>query len=131
LSGYLLDTSILIGAEGGSLPGEPPDGDARLSVVTLTELRVGVLRASSEAHREKRLATLERARSFIALPFDDYVAEPLAELIAAARERRRRLEAMDAIIAATAIVHDLVVWTQDDDFEVLAELAPELEIARA
>jgi predicted nucleic acid-binding protein len=35
---------------------------------------------------------------------------------------------MDAIIAATALAHDLAVWTQDDDFKVLAELAPELQV---
>jgi predicted nucleic acid-binding protein len=37
---------------------------------------------------------------------------------------------MDAIIAATAMVHDLDVWTQDDDFDVLAELAPDLRVRR-
>ncbi len=38
---------------------------------------------------------------------------------------------MDAIIAATALVHDLVVWTQDDDFEDLARLAPDLRVSMA
>ncbi len=37
---------------------------------------------------------------------------------------------MDAIIAATVLAHDLAVWTQDDDFDVLAELAPELRLQR-
>jgi len=32
--------------------------------------------------------------------------------------------------AATALAHNLAVWTQDDDFEVLAELAPELRVYR-
>jgi predicted nucleic acid-binding protein len=31
---------------------------------------------------------------------------------------------MDAIIATTALVHDLDVWTQDDDVDILAELPP-------
>lgn len=35
---------------------------------------------------------------------------------------------MDAIVAATALAHDLEVWTQDDDFQVLSELAPELRV---
>ena len=35
---------------------------------------------------------------------------------------------MDAIIAATALAHDLAVWTQDDDFAILVELAPELRV---
>jgi len=37
---------------------------------------------------------------------------------------------MDAIIAATALAHDLAVWTQDDDFDVLAQLAPALRVNR-
>jgi predicted nucleic acid-binding protein len=36
---------------------------------------------------------------------------------------------MDAIIAATALVHDLDVWPQDDDFDILARLASELRIS--
>ena len=69
-------------------------------------------------------------RSFIALPYDEAVAVRLGELLAAARTQRRRAGAMDAIIAATALTHDLAVWTQDDDFDVLAELAPELRVSR-
>lgn len=77
-----------------------------------------------------RQATLERARRFIPLPYDEAVADRLAELLAAARERQRRAGAMDAIIAATALVHGLVVWTQDDDFDVLAQLASDLVVWR-
>ena len=54
-----------------------------------------------------------------------------AELLAKARgQRRRAAGAMDAIIAATALVHDLAVWTQDDDFAVLADLEPALRVHR-
>jgi predicted nucleic acid-binding protein len=38
---------------------------------------------------------------------------------------------MDAIIAATALAHDLFVWRQDGDFDVLAELAPTLRVHRS
>ena len=34
-------------------------------------------------------------------------------------------------IAATALAHDLTVWTQDNDFAVLAELAPRLRLRLA
>lgn len=74
--------------------------------------------------------TLARARRFVPLPYDEIVAERLAELLAAARTQGRRAGAMDAIIAATALVHDLALWTQDDDFAVLAELAPALRVHR-
>jgi len=130
LSGYIADTSIFVAGEQRRALGEPPDGDARISVATLTELSAGVRRAQSDAIRALREVTYARARRFIALPYDELVAERLAELLHAAREQRRRAGAMDAIIAATALTHDLVVWTQDDDFDVLAELAPELRVSR-
>jgi predicted nucleic acid-binding protein len=131
LSGYLADTSVFVAAEQRRALGTPPPGDARISVATLTELGFGVRRAASQPLRDLREATLGRARRFIALPYDERVAERLADLLAAARDRRRRAGAMDAIIAATALAHDLAVWTQDDDFDVLSELAPALRIERA
>ena len=131
MSGYLADTSIFVAAEQQRTLAAPPAGDARISVATLTELGVGVRRAASEPLRELREATLGRARRFIALPYDERVAQRLADLLATARGRQRRAGAMDAIIAATALAHDLAVWTQDDDFDVLAELAPALRVERA
>lgn len=131
MSGYLADTSVFVAAEQRRPLGEPPRGEARISVATLTELGVGVRRAGSEPLRELRQATLSRARHFIALPYDEPVAERLADLLAAARTQRRRAGAMDAIIAATALAHDLTIWTQDDDFDVLAELVPDLSVQSA
>jgi hypothetical protein len=131
LSGYLADTSVFIAAEQQRTIGAPPAGDARISVATLTELGVGLRRAATQPLRELREATLARAQRFIALPYDERVAERLADLLATARDRQRRAGAMDAIIAATALAHDLAVWTQDDDFDVLAELAPALRVERA
>jgi predicted nucleic acid-binding protein len=131
VSGYLADTSVFVAAEQQRTLGAPPAGDARISVATLTELGVGVRRAATEPLRELREATLGSARRFIALPYDERVAERLADLLATARQRQRRAGAMDAIIAATALAHDLAIWTQDDDFDVLAELAPALRVARA
>jgi len=130
VAGYLADTSVFVAAEQRRALGEPPAGDARISVATLTELGVGVRMAASEELRGLRRATLERSRRFVPLPYDEAVADRLAGLLAAARRLERRAGAMDAIIAATALVHDLEVWTQDDDFEVLAELEPRLRVRR-
>jgi predicted nucleic acid-binding protein len=127
---YIADTSVFVAAEQGRALASPPGGMAQISVATLTELAVGVLRAGSRDLRTLREATLARARAFIALPYDEPVAGRLAELLAAARDTGRRAGAMDAIIAATALAHDLAIWTQDDDFGVLAELAPELRVHR-
>jgi predicted nucleic acid-binding protein len=128
MAGYLMDTSVFVAAEQGRPLSDPPQGDARLSVATLTELHVGVGRAPEGPLRTLREATLERAEKFIALPYDETVARRLAKLLVAARDQRRRAGAMDAIVAATALAHGLAVWTQDDDFEVLAELDPELRV---
>lgn len=128
MSGYLVDTSIFVAAEQRRPLGSPPTGEARISVATLTELIVGARRAQAPELRQLREATLAKARSFVALPYDEFVAESLAELLTNARASRKRAGAMDAIIAATALVHDLTVWTQDDDFETLAELAPRLRV---
>jgi toxin FitB len=131
VSGYLADTSVFVAAEQRRPLGPAPAGDARISVATLTELGVGVRRAAHGPLAELRQATLARARRFIALPYDEPVAERLADLLAAARARQRRAGAMDAIIAATALAHHLTVWAQDDDFDALAVLAPALRVHRA
>jgi hypothetical protein len=99
-------------------------------VATLTELGMGVRRADGDELRELRELTLARARRFIALPYDEAVADRLADILSTARTRKRRAGAMDAIIAATALAHELAVWTQDDDFDVLAALAPQLRVHR-
>jgi predicted nucleic acid-binding protein len=130
VTGYLLDTSVFVASEQRRQLGHAPAGDARISVATLTELGVGVRRATTPSVRELREATFGAAARFIALPYDELVAERLADLLATARTLGRRAGAMDAIIAATALVHDLEVWTQDDDFDVLVELAPDLRVHR-
>ena len=130
MSGYLADTSVFVAAEQRRPLGAPPDGDARISVATLTELGAGVRRAGNESLRRLRGETMSRARRFVALPYDEDVADRLAELLSRARRHGCRAGAMDAIIAATAMAHGLVVWTQDEDFDVLAELAPELRVER-
>jgi predicted nucleic acid-binding protein len=130
VSGYLADTSVFVAAEQRRPLGAPPSGEARISVATLTELGVGVRRAGNESLRLLREETMSRARRFVALPYDEDVADRLAELLSRAREHGRRAGAIDAIIAATALTHGLVVWTQDDDFDVLAELVTELRVER-
>jgi len=70
----------------------------------VTELGVGVRRAEAGALRQLREFTLARARRFVALSHDEPVAERLADLLATARASGRRAGAMDAIIAATALV---------------------------
>ncbi|MGB6426107.1 MAG: PIN domain-containing protein [Solirubrobacterales bacterium] len=131
MSGYLADTSIFIAAEQGRPLGNPPTGEARISVVTVSELLLGVHRAHGTQLRQVREETLARARAFVALAYDEPSAEYFAGLVAGLRQGKRRALVMDAIIAATALAHDLAIWSADDDFRALAEIEPRLRIAPA
>lgn len=123
-----MDTSVFVAREQRRGVRPPPPGRGRISIATVTELKVGVRRAGSDALRALRGETLASARRFIAVPYDERVSPVLASLLAEARVQRRKPGLMDAVIAATAVAHDLVVWTQDGDFDVLSELMPQLRV---
>lgn len=125
----LLDTSVFIAREQGRPLGELPEQVA-VSVVTISELRYGVLAAADHATRAVRLSTLEAARRLgRPLVIDEAVGDELARLRAALKALGRAIKVMDAWIAATAIAHDAAVCTQDADFDALQE-AGLLEIVR-
>ena len=125
----LLDTSVFIAREQGRWLGELPD-EVAVSVVTISELRHGVLAVEDHATRARRLRTLETARRLGApLLIDEAVGDELARLRVALKAMGRALKVMDAWIAATAIVHDAAVCTQDADFDAARE-AGLLELVR-
>jgi len=123
----LFDASVFIAAEVGRPLSRRPTGQARVSVVTLAELRLGVLR-SKGALRELREATLSYARRFIPLSVTEPVAEELAGLLAKLKVSERRAEAFDCFVAATALAHGLTVVTQYADFETLQAVEPRLAV---
>ena len=100
-------------------PSRRPSGQARRSVVTLAELRLGVLRSEG---------ALRAARRFVPLAVTEPVADELAGLLAKLRASDRRAKAFDCYVAATALAHELVVVTQDNDFEVLRAAEPRLSV---
>jgi toxin FitB len=116
----LLDTSVLIGAEA------PTDVPSAISVMSLAELRYGVLVAADEAERDRRIARLAAIeQTFDPLPVDDRVGTEYANLCAAVRERSRneRRRAVDLLIAATARAYGFTLLTYNlSDFADLAEL---------
>ena len=115
----LLDTSVFVAIEAGRPLNELPT-EAAISVVTLGELHAGVLAAKDGAARALRLATLAYAEAnFEAIPIDERVAREWGRLVVEARDRNRRAPINDTWIAATAIVHGLVVVTQDNDYDAL------------
>jgi len=125
----VLDTSIFIAHEQGRSVGEPPE-EIAVSVVTISELRFGVLATDDLAERSRRLRTLESARRVgTPLPIDEPVADELARLRAALKAADRRMNLMDAWIAATAMRHKVAVCTQDADFDAAQE-AGLLEVVR-
>ena len=72
--------------------------------------------ATGLEERTGRLAVLtEVERRFEALPVDDAVARAYAEVVAAARRRGMRPRPFDALIAATAAVQGVPVFTRDAD----------------
>lgn len=127
-AGLLFDASVFIAAEVGRPLRRRPDGEARVSVVTLAELRLGVLRSEGEV-RELRETTLATARRFMPMPVDEYVADELAALLAKLRASQRRAKAFDCFVAATALAHDLTVVAQGADFHALQAAEPRLSVA--
>jgi predicted nucleic acid-binding protein len=119
----VLDTSVFVAVEQGrGLARSLPD-QVGVSVVTLAELELGVLMASDADVRALRLATLLRVREQAAgLPIDERVSSAYARLAASELSAGRKPRVNDTWIAATALVHDAQVWTQDADFTAFATL---------
>jgi predicted nucleic acid-binding protein len=117
----VLDTSIFVAVERGRPLGRPLPAEVAVSVITLAELELGVLVARDSDTRAQRLATLTRVREQTAgLPADDRVASAYARLAAGELAAGRKPRVHDTWIAATALVHQAEVWTQDQDFTAFA-----------
>jgi predicted nucleic acid-binding protein len=116
----IADTSVFIARESGRPLdiGALPDS-LQVSVITIGELRAGVLAATDLARRNLRLATLTQVLAFDPLPVDHDVAEAWALLRVQLRDAGRRMPVNDSWIAATAMAHRLAVATQDDDYDAV------------
>jgi predicted nucleic acid-binding protein len=88
-----------------------------VSVVTIAELRLGVLAAPDVESRAQRLETLSRAEALEPLPVDRDVAGAWARLRLALRDAGRRMPLNDSWIAATALAHRIPVVSQDGDYD--------------
>jgi toxin FitB len=125
LSRGILDTSVLIADDVAPLPGE-----LAISVVSLAELHFGVLLASDDDARARRLSRLSAMqRRFDPLPVDEAVAESYgllaARVVKAGRKPRARVT--DLLIAATAHAHEAALFTRNSQdlrgLEGLVEIA--------
>jgi tRNA(fMet)-specific endonuclease VapC len=113
----LIDTSVFISLERA---GEPPatllarlgDEPAALSSVTASELLHGVHRADAASRRKRREAFVEAIFDALpVLPFTLEVARIHARLWANLQSRGEVIGAHDIQIAATALLHDLILVT--------------------
>lgn len=112
----LADTSLFIAVEQArAFAGVPPDR-ITVSVITIAELRLGVLAAADNATRARRLETLTRADALEPIPIDRSIATAWATLRIALRDAGRRMPLNDSWIAATAIAREIPVVTQDADY---------------
>jgi predicted nucleic acid-binding protein len=113
----LLDTSVFIAQETrrrldvAALPDE-----SAVSVVTVAELRLGVLQAEDDLTRSTRLSTLAAVQRLEPFPVDQRVTAAWALLRRQLRAAGRRMEVNDSWIAATAIAYGMAVITQDQGF---------------
>jgi predicted nucleic acid-binding protein len=113
----LADTSVFIAVEQKRpLSARPPDRVA-VSVITIGELRLGVLAADDGPTRARRLETLSVAETLEPMPIDAPVAHAWATLRLALRDAGQRMPLNDSWIAATALAHGLPVASQDGDYD--------------
>lgn len=116
----IADTSIFVADETGRplntavLPDE-----VAVSVITIGELRAGVLAATDLTTRDRRLRTLTAALELDPVPIDTSVAEHWAKLRVALADSGLRMGVNDSWIAATALALGVAVLTQDDGFPTL------------
>ncbi len=109
----ILDTSTVIllpRIEDATLLPEEP----LITAITLAELTVGPLVASTDEERAARQAHLQQAEAdFEPLPFDADAARAFGRVAASLRRSGRKTAARsyDAMIAATAIANDLPLYT--------------------
>lgn len=124
----IADTSLFIAHETGRpLRTEVLPDRLAVSVITIGELRAGVLSAPDVAARDRRLGTLTAALALDPIPVDESVAAAWARLRVELRARGLRMPVNDSWIAATAIALGVAVVTQDDDYVEL----PGLTVIRA
>jgi predicted nucleic acid-binding protein len=113
----LADTSVFVAQESGRRleVGALPD-ELAVSIITIGELRAGVLVAATVEARDRRLGTLTAALELDPVPIDEAVATRWARLRVLLRDTGQRMPVNDSWIAATAMALDVPVVIQDDDF---------------
>lgn len=113
----LIDTDLLVDLERAGSSGEAErllgDEDVAISVITVSELLHGVIRAQGAA-RARRGAFVEHILAGLqAIPITEPVARAHADIWAQLTARGEPIGAHDLWIAATALAHGLGVATRN------------------
>jgi predicted nucleic acid-binding protein len=123
----LADTSIFSGLQADRFDGVQLSGFLwGISVVTLGELRLGVLRAADPESAARRLSTYQLAQQFDALPINEQVSDAWALLVSRLRAAGQRVPINGSWIAATAMAHSIPIVTEDADYDAM----PGVEVIR-
>jgi predicted nucleic acid-binding protein len=114
--GILIDTGVFIRWErdGGTvnLRNWSSYGEPAISVVTQSELMVGVHRANTPQRREKRLRFVQTViKNVSVLPIDFQIADFHSQIVATLSESGLTIGPHDNWIAATAITYDYDLLT--------------------
>jgi tRNA(fMet)-specific endonuclease VapC len=113
----LLDTSVVVSL-GGLTDWAGLPTRCFVSAITLAELSVGPLVATTDEERSARQSVLQQVEAdFHPIPFDDRAARAFGRVAAELRAsgRKTTARAYDALIAATAVANDLPVFTRNPD----------------
>lgn len=123
----LLDTNVVSEAQRASGSPRVRDAlarhrrDAHLSVVVLGELLFGLARLADSARKRAIIDNYDRMRRTVAhriLPVTEHVCARWADIRALRESTGRPLPMADGLIAATALVHGLTLWTRNTgDFD--------------
>lgn len=113
----IADTSVFVAWESGrSIDRDRVPERIGVSMITIGELRAGVLTAADPDARRRRLQSLLAALELDPVPVDEHVAEAWANLYVACGRTGKRMPINDSWIAATAIALGVPIVTQDRDY---------------
>jgi len=111
----LIDTSVAVDL--GSLDPARSPTEIAISALTLAELTAGPHAAGDELTRARRQLTLQHVEAkFESLPFESSCARAYGRIYVAvdnAGRKPRGGRAVDLMIAATALAHDLPLYTRN------------------
>lgn len=123
----IADTSIFIGMEEQRFDRSRfEEYEWGVSVITLGELRLGVINARDPESAARRLSTYQLAQRFEPLEVDELITETWALLVSRLRAAGRKAPINDSWIAATALTYGVPVVTQDGDYDHM----PHLEVVK-